>query len=112
MVNDAHPRHATSAGGWHPRWTVPWLPEHWRHVPWWRCQFERERRGRQYSCRHDTFGPATVMVGDCQSDTFTILSGQLDINVNTDIVYAIPRNVVTTNTYLTTQVYVISGTGG
>src|ERR1022692_3074608 len=60
----------------------------------------------------DTFGPATVLVGQCQSDTFTILSGQLDVNVNTDIVYAIPRNVVTTNTYLTTQTYLITGTGG
>ena len=46
----------------------------------------------------DTFGPATVAVGDCQSDTFTVLSGQLDININTDIVFAVPRNVVTTNT--------------
>jgi hypothetical protein len=60
----------------------------------------------------DTFGPATVAVGDCQSDTFTVLSGQLDININTDIVFAVPRNVVTTNTFLTTQTYLITGTGG
>src|ERR1039458_9629332 len=51
MVNDAHPRHATSAGGWHPKWTVPWLPEHQRRVSWWRYRCERERRCQQYSWR-------------------------------------------------------------
>jgi hypothetical protein len=58
----------------------------------------------------NTFGPAVVMVGECQSDIFTVLSGQLDINVNTDFVYAVPRNIVTTNTFLTTQTYEITGT--
>jgi hypothetical protein len=58
----------------------------------------------------NTFGPASIMVGDCKSDIFNILSGQLDININTDIVYAIPRNIVTTNTFLTTQTYRITGT--
>ena len=58
----------------------------------------------------DTFGPATIMVGDNQSDTFTVLSGQLDINVNTDTEYYAYQNVTTTNTYLTTQTYTISGT--
>jgi hypothetical protein len=57
-----------------------------------------------------TFGPATIMVGDNQSDTFTVLSGQEDINVNTDTEYYAYQNVTTTNTYLTTQSYTISGT--
>ena len=58
----------------------------------------------------DTFGPATIMVGDNQSDTFTVQSGQEDINVNTDTEYYAYQNVTTTNTYLTTQTYTISGT--
>lgn len=58
----------------------------------------------------NTFGPATIPVQDCQQDTFLVLSGQLDINVNTDIVYSVPRNIVTTNTFLTTQTYDILGT--
>jgi hypothetical protein len=58
----------------------------------------------------DTFGPATIMVGDNQSDTFTVLAGQLDINVNTNAEYYAYQNVTTTNTYLTTQTYTISGT--
>ena len=58
----------------------------------------------------NTFGPDTIGVGQCRSDTFTILSGQLDINVNTDFVYNVPRNIVTTNTFLTTQTYNITGT--
>ena len=58
----------------------------------------------------DTFGPATIMVGDNQSDTFTVLSGQEDVNVNTDTEYYAYQNVTTTNTYLTTQSYTISGT--
>jgi hypothetical protein len=58
----------------------------------------------------DTFGPATIMVGDNQSDTFTVLAGQEDINVNTNTEYYAYQNVTTTNTYLTTQTYTISGT--
>jgi hypothetical protein len=50
------------------------------------------------------------MVGDNQSDTFTVLAGQLDINVNTNVEYYAYQNVTTTNTYLTTQSYTISGT--
>ena len=57
-----------------------------------------------------TFGPATIMVGDNQSDTFTVLAGQEDINVNTNTEYYAYQNVTTTNTYLTTQSYTISGT--
>jgi MYXO-CTERM domain-containing protein len=58
----------------------------------------------------NTFGPAWVEVGDNQNDIFVVLAGQLDINVNTNIEYAIMRNAVTTNTYLTTQSYEIDGT--
>jgi len=58
----------------------------------------------------DTFGPATIMVGDNQSDTFTVLAGQEDVNVNTNNEYYAYQNVTTTNTYLTTQSYTISGT--
>jgi len=57
----------------------------------------------------DTFGPAFVATGDNQSLLFTVLAGQLDINVNTEIFYATDRNVTTTNTFLTTQTYEIDG---
>jgi hypothetical protein len=57
----------------------------------------------------DTFGPATINVGECLGDTFTVLAGQLDINVNTDIQYSIAQTVVTTDTYLTTATYEING---
>ncbi|HEY1221009.1 MAG TPA: hypothetical protein VGF03_18850 [Bryobacteraceae bacterium] len=57
----------------------------------------------------DTFGPAAILVGDNQTEVFIVLSGQLDINVNTNIEYYAARNDVTTNTYLTTQSYTISG---
>jgi hypothetical protein len=39
-----------------------------------------------------------------------ILGGQEDINVNQDYIYTVDQNAVTTNTYLTTQSYVIEGT--
>jgi hypothetical protein len=58
----------------------------------------------------NTFGPATIMVGDNQVDTFTVLAGQLDENINTNNEYFIPVNVVTTNTDLTTQSYLLNGT--
>ena len=58
----------------------------------------------------NTFGPNTIAVSTCSLDTFVINSGQLDINVNTNLVYAVPRNIVTTNTFLTTQSYDILGT--
>ena len=57
-----------------------------------------------------TFGRATIMAGDCQSGTFTVLTGQLDINLNSDDEFAVPRTIVTTGTYLTSQTYEISGT--
>jgi hypothetical protein len=57
-----------------------------------------------------TFGPATIMVGNNQSDTFTVLAGQEDININTNTEYYAYQNVTTTNTYLTTQSYTITGT--
>src|ERR1019366_5593222 len=43
----------------------------------------------------DTFGPNTIAVGNCQSDTFTILAGQLDINVNTESDYSVARDILT-----------------
>ncbi len=52
------------------------------------------------------------MVGDCQSEIFNINAGQTDINVNTDFQYSVARNVVTTDTYLDTQTYEITGTAG
>ena len=60
----------------------------------------------------DTFGPAWILVGDLQSQVFNVLKGQLDINVNTNIEFFAARNVVTTDTYLTTQTYTIQGMGG
>jgi hypothetical protein len=57
-----------------------------------------------------TFGPAAILVGDNQTDLFIVLAGQEDTNVNTNTEYYAARNVVTTNTYLTTQTYTISGT--
>jgi hypothetical protein len=56
-----------------------------------------------------TFGPAVINVGDCQSDTFTVLAGQEDININTDNEYTFPVSEVTTDTYLTSSVFDISG---
>jgi sugar lactone lactonase YvrE len=59
-----------------------------------------------------TFGPATIMVGPNYSDQFFVLAGQEDTNVDHDFTYTVTQNAVTTNTYLTTQTYVIQGTGG
>ena len=60
----------------------------------------------------ETFGPAAIPVGANQSEVFLVLAGQKDINVNTNTDYFADRNVVTTDTYLTTQTYTIQGTGG
>jgi hypothetical protein len=57
-----------------------------------------------------TFGPATITVGDCNQDSFFILAGQTDINVNTDNLYTIPVETVTTDTYLDSATYEIAGT--
>jgi hypothetical protein len=57
-----------------------------------------------------TFGPATIMTGAYDSDELIVLSGQEDINVNTDFMYPVDQNAVTTNTYLITQSYTIDGT--
>lgn len=59
-----------------------------------------------------TFGPATIMVGPNYSDQFFVLAGQEDINQDQNFTYTVTQNVVTTNTYLTSQTYVIQGTGG
>ena len=58
------------------------------------------------------FGPVTIMTGLGQSDEFPVLSGQEDVNINTDYTYSVDQNAVTTSTYLTTQSYVIDGTTG
>jgi hypothetical protein len=57
-----------------------------------------------------TFGPATITVGDCNQDSFTILAGQQDINVNVNNAFTIPVETVTTDTYLDSQTYEIAGT--
>jgi hypothetical protein len=59
-----------------------------------------------------TFGPAVIVVSLNQTEVFFVLSGQEDININTNIQYYADRNVVTTDTYLTTQTYTIQGAGG
>jgi hypothetical protein len=58
----------------------------------------------------ETFGPATITVGDCNSESFFVLSGQTDINVNTNNAYTIPVETITTDTYLDSQTYEIAGT--
>jgi len=58
----------------------------------------------------ETFGPATIAVGDCSEDSFTVLAGQLDINVNSNNGFTIPVETVTTDTYLDSQTYEIAGT--
>ena len=59
-----------------------------------------------------TFGPATIMIGPGLSDQFLVLAGQVDTNVNNSYTYSVTQNAITTDTYLTTQTYVIQGTGG
>jgi hypothetical protein len=59
-----------------------------------------------------TYGPATIVVGPNQTDAFFVASGQEDININRNTQYYAARNVVTTDTYLTTQTYTIQGAGG
>jgi hypothetical protein len=58
--------------------------------------------GKDATTTADTFGPATINVGDNQQDLFYVLAGQLDINVNTNIEFDVFRNAVTTSTFLTT----------
>jgi len=58
----------------------------------------------------DTFGPATITVDDCNQDTFFILAGQEDININTNSGFTIPVETITTNTYLDSATYEIAGT--
>jgi hypothetical protein len=56
------------------------------------------------------FGPTTITVGDCNQDTFNVLVGQTDINVNTNLQYTVPVETVTTDTYLDSATYEIAGT--
>jgi hypothetical protein len=57
-----------------------------------------------------TFGPASITVGECNQDSFTILTGQLDININTNNQFTIPVETLTTDTYLDSATYEIAGT--
>jgi hypothetical protein len=58
----------------------------------------------------NTFGPAVIAVGDCSQDSFTVLAGQEDINVNLNNQFTIPVETVTTDTYLDSATYEIAGT--
>jgi hypothetical protein len=58
----------------------------------------------------EIFGPATITVGDCNSDSFFVLAGQEDVNVNSDNAFTIPVETVTTDTYLDSATYEIAGT--
>jgi hypothetical protein len=58
----------------------------------------------------EIFGPATITVGDCNSESFFVLAGQEDVNVNTNNLFTIPVETVTTDTYLDSQTYEIAGT--
>ena len=63
--------------------------------------------------RYSTFSvPPRFLSATNQTEVFIVLAGQEDINVNTNTEYFAARNVVTTDTYLTTQTYTIQGTGG
>ena len=59
-----------------------------------------------------TFGPNVIAIGSNQTEVFFILAGEVNNNVNTSTEYYAARNVVTTDTNLTTQTYTIQGTGG
>ena len=74
------------------------------------CSPCNQSTGNVTNSTTQTFGPATILVGDNQSDTFTVLAGQLDININTNNEYYAYYNVDTTNTFLDSQTYEILGT--
>ena len=59
-----------------------------------------------------TYGPAAIVTGDNQAEVFLVPVGQEAIDVNANTQYFADRNVVTTDTYLTTQTYTIQSTGG
>ena len=65
--------------------------------------------GAQEATISTTFGPNSIAVGEDQSDLFTVIPGQSDINLNTENFYATDRNVTDTVTYLTSQTYTING---
>jgi probable HAF family extracellular repeat protein len=66
--------------------------------------------GNQTVVTSTTFGPALIAVGEDQDQLFFVISGQTDINVNTDNEYYVDRNVISPSTNVTTQVYEIDGT--
>jgi probable HAF family extracellular repeat protein len=49
-------------------------------------------------------------VGPCQSEIFDVNAGQEDVHVDVNTTFTVSQNVVTTNTYLITQIYEIDGT--
>ncbi len=65
--------------------------------------------GNQIVTTTTTFGPATIFVGENQSEIFNVIAGQTDINVNANNEFDVPVSVITTNTDLTTQDYLING---
>jgi len=54
-------------------------------------------------------GPITIMVGDNQSESFTLLPGQEDVDTLTTFNVGIDQTVTNTDTYLTTTVYDMVG---
>lgn len=58
----------------------------------------------------DTIGPLAIMIGANNTDEFTVLAGQTDVNLTYNYSYTVNQNAITTNTYLITQSYVIDGT--
>lgn len=59
-----------------------------------------------------TFGPTTILVGACLTDTLAVNAGQTDVNVISNLQYTIPVQTITTDTYLNSQTYDIAGTTG
>lgn len=55
-------------------------------------------------------GPQTIMVGDCQATPFSIVAGGVDYDTLLITILHIPP--VTTNSYLVSQTYTLSGTTG
>lgn len=54
-----------------------------------------------------TVGPANILVGDNAAVTYCVFGGNINIDVKST--YTIPRTVTTTNTYRTTESYLIAG---
>jgi hypothetical protein len=55
-------------------------------------------------------GPITIKVGPNQSESFTLLPGQTDFDTLVTSHFSVPISAITTNTFLTSQTYLITGT--